>query len=115
MPSSSSSAACSTAAASASERGEIRSAPWTIVTREPKRAKICANSRPTGPPPTTSSDSGSSVSSSAETWSIQSISSMPSIGGTAVREPVAIRIRSARSSSSPTRTVRRSTNSASPS
>ena len=92
----------------------MRSAPWTIVTREPNRAKICANSSPTGPPPTTSSDSGNSVNSSADTWSIQSISSMPSIGGTAVREPVAIRIRSARSSSSPTRTEPGPSSSASP-
>ena len=92
----------------------MRSAPWTIVTREPNRAKICANSSPTGPPPTTSSDSGSSVSSSAETWSIQSMSPMPSIGGTAVREPVAIRIRSALSSSSPTRTEPGPSSSASP-
>ena len=93
----------------------MRSGDWTIVTREPNRAKICANSRPTGPAPTTSSDSGSSVSSSAETWSTQSISSMPSIGGTAVREPVATRMRSAVSSCSPTLTVCASTSAASPS
>jgi hypothetical protein len=39
---------------------------------------------------------------------------MPSIGGTAVREPVAIRIRSAPSSSPSTRTVLSSTSSAEP-
>ena len=50
----------------------MRSAPWTTVTREPNRAKIWANSSPTGPAPTTSSDSGTSVSSSAVTWSSQS-------------------------------------------
>ena len=104
---SSSSAACNSAAASASARAAI-CGPWfTIVTREPKRAKICANSRPTGPAPTTSSDSGICSSSSALTWSIQSTSSMPGTGGTAVREPAAIRMRSAVSSRSPTRTVSR--------
>ena len=92
-------------AASASARAAI-CGPWfTIVTREPKRAKICANSSPTGPAPTTSSDSGICSSSSALTWSIQSTSSMPGTVGTAVREPVAIRMRSAVSSRSPTRTV----------
>ena len=60
MPSASS-AAWRTAAACSSERGEMRSGDWTSVTREPNRAKIWANSRPTGPAPTTSSDSGSSV------------------------------------------------------
>ena len=89
MPSSSS-AACSSAAASASARAAICGAWFTIVTREPKRAKICANSRPTGPAPTTSSDSGICSSSSALMWSIQSTSSMPGTGGTAVREPAAI-------------------------
>ena len=94
MPSSSS-AAVSCSVASGSDLGESRSAPCTIVTFEPKREKICASSRPTGPPPTTSIDSGSSVSSSAETWSSQPVSSSPSIGGTAVRDPVATRTRSA--------------------
>ena len=111
---SSSSAAASVAEASASEAGAIRSAASTIVTREPKRANIWPNSRPTAPAPTTSSDSGGSVSSSAETWSIQSTSSIPSTGGTAVREPVAIRMRSAWSTSSPTCTVCASTSVASP-
>src|SRR6266545_1685954 len=63
--------------------------------RELKRAKIWANSSPTGPAPTMSSDSGTSWSSSALTWSIQSTFSIPGIGGTAVRPPVAIRIFSA--------------------
>ena len=94
MPSSSS-AAVNCSAASASDLGEIRSAPWTIVTFEPKREKVCASSSPTGPPPTTSIDSRSSVSSRAETWSSQPVSSRPSIGGTAVRDPVATRTRSA--------------------
>ncbi len=47
-------------------------------------------------------------------WSIQGTESSPARGGTAVREPVAIRIRSAPSARSPTRTVRGSTNDASP-
>ena len=38
----------SASVASASERGEIRGAVCTIVTREPKRANTCANSSPTG-------------------------------------------------------------------
>ena len=84
---SSSSAAWSSSAASVSARAAIWSPLFTIVTREPKRAKICANSSPTGPAPTTSSDSGISSSSSAVTWSIHSICSIPGIGGTAVREP----------------------------
>jgi hypothetical protein len=66
MPSSSS-AAVNSSVAVASERGEIRSACWTSTTRDPKRENIWANSSPTGPPPTTSRDSGSSVSSKAET------------------------------------------------
>jgi hypothetical protein len=86
----------------------MRGGACTIVTRMPKRSKICANSRPTGPPPSTSIDSGSSSSSSAVTWSIQS-SGRPGIGGTAVREPVAIRMRSPTSSCPSTRTVRGST------
>ena len=68
--------------------------PFTIVTSVPKRANIWPNSRPTGPRPRTRSDSRQLVSSSAEMWSIQSTASMPSIGGTEVREPVEIRIRS---------------------
>ena len=111
---SSSSAACSSSAASVSARAAI-CVPWlTIVTRAPKRAKICANSSPTGPAPMMSSASGTRSSSSAEMWSIQSTASMPGIGGTAVWPPVAIRIRSAVSSRSSTRTVRSSTNAASP-
>ena len=93
------------AEASASASGAIRSAASTIRTWAPKRANICPNSSPTAPPPTTSSERGTSSRSSAETWSSQSISSIPSTGGTAVREPVAIRIRSASSSRSPTRSV----------
>ena len=101
---SASSAAASVAEDSASASGAIRSAASTIVTCAPKRENVWPNSSPTAPPPTTSSERGTSFSSSAETWSIQSISSIPSTGGTAVREPVAIRIRSASSSRSPTRT-----------
>ena len=48
-------------------------------------------------------------------WSIHGTSSSPSIGGTAVREPVAMRIRSLVSSRSPTCTVRASAKVASPS
>ena len=107
------SAAASSSEASASARPAILPR-FTTITREPKREKICANSSPTGPPPTTSSDSGSSVRSSALTWSTQSTSSIPSIGGTAVREPVAIRIRSPESSRPSTRRVRASTNVATP-
>ena len=92
---SSRSAAASVAEASASEAGAIRSSASTIVTLEPKRENACPNSRPTAPAPTTSSDRGTSVSSSAEMWSSHPASSIPSIGGIAVREPVAIRIRSA--------------------
>src|SRR4029079_13414662 len=50
----------------------------------------CPNSSPTAPAPTTSSERGSSVRSSAVTWSIQSTSSMPSTGGTAVRVAVSV-------------------------
>ena len=94
------------AAASASARGAIRSTASTIVTcgaearerlaeLEPDRAAADDEQRLAAP----------RVSSSALTWSSQSTSSIPSTGGTAVREPVAIRIRSASSSRSPTRTV----------
>ena len=101
--------AASIAEASGSAIGAIRSRASTIVTFEPKRAKIWPNSSPTAPAPTTSSDAGTSVKSSAEMWSIQPASSIPSIGGTAVREPLAIRIRSDSSTMSPTRTVCSST------
>ena len=99
-------AAASVAEASASASGASRSAASTRRTWAPKRENICPNSSPTAPHPTTSSERGTSVKSSAEMWSSQSISSIPSTGGTAVREPVATRIRSASSSRSPTRSVR---------
>ena len=110
---SSSSAAARVADASASASGAMRSSASTIVTVDPKRANIWPNSSPTAPAPTTRRDFGSSVSSSAPTWSIQPTSSRPSIGGTAVREPVAIRIRSVSSTWPPARTVRPSTSAAS--
>ena len=112
---SASSAAWSAAAASPSARPAILLAASTMVTRLPKRPNTCASSSPTAPAPRTSSDAGSSVSSSAPMWSIHGTPSMPSTGGTAVREPVETRIRSADSSCSPTLTVFASSKLAAPS
>jgi hypothetical protein len=111
---SSSSAAWSDAAASVSARAAICRARSTTVTREPNRANVWANSSPTAPAPTTSRLSGSSSRSSAVTWSIHGTSSSPGTGGTAVREPVARRIRSDSSVRPSTRTLRASTSSAIP-
>ena len=47
-------------ATAGSSAGIRRGARWTIVTRAPNRARTCAISHPTGPPPSTSADSGSS-------------------------------------------------------
>ena len=90
-------------AASASMRVSSRSSAWTSVTFEPTRAKNCASSHPTGPPPSTTSASGTSVVSVASTF-VQ-YSSSPGMGGIAGSEPVAITSRSYSSSCSPTLTT----------
>ena len=60
-----------------------------IVTSEPKRWKIEANSQPMMPPPRTTSRSGTSVAASRPVESTQRGESIPSIGGRSGNEPVA--------------------------
>ena len=74
--------ACSRrSAASGSSCRSSRSAASTIVTRTPNRAKTWANSQPIGPPPSTTTDAGSSVSATASRLVQYGVSASPSIGG----------------------------------
>ena len=61
-----------------------------IVTSEPKRRKIEANSQPMMPPPRTTSRRGTSVWASRPVESTQRAESSPSIGGRSGNEPVAM-------------------------
>ena len=76
-------------AASASSCGISVSSISTIVTSEPKRWKIEANSQPMMPPPRTTSRLGTSVCASRPVESTQRGESSPSIGGMIGNEPVA--------------------------
>ena len=76
-------------AASASSCGISVSSISTIVTSEPKRWKIEANSQPMMPPPRTTRRSGTSVCASRPVESTQRGESSPSIGGRIGNEPVA--------------------------
>ena len=76
-------------AASASSCGISVSSISTIVTSEPKRWKIEANSQPMIPPPRTTSRRGTSVAASSPVESTQRGESSPSIGGRNGNEPVA--------------------------
>ena len=64
MPSSAN-AFSSTSEASGSSFAISRSAISTTVTSTPNREKTCANSQPIGPPPSTTTDPGSSVAATA--------------------------------------------------
>ena len=60
-----------------------------IVTSEPKRLKIDANSEPMMPPPRITSRFGTSVCASSPVESTQRSDSRPGIGGRSGNEPVA--------------------------
>src|SRR4051812_30892074 len=76
-------------AASASSCGISASSISTIVTTEPKRLKIDANSEPMMPPPRMTRRFGTSVCASRPVESTQRSLSSPSIGGLSGNEPVA--------------------------
>ena len=80
----------SSLAASASSCGIRLGSISTIVTSEPKRLKIEANSQPMMPPPRTTSRRGTSVCARSPVESTQSAESSPSIGGRIGNEPVAM-------------------------
>ena len=52
-----------------------------MVTRTPNRAKTWANSQPIGPPPSTTTDAGSSVNATASRLVQYGVSASPGIGG----------------------------------
>ena len=60
----------------------------TTVTRLPNRANTWASSQPIAPPPSTISDSGSSLVSMASRFVQYGVPARPSIGGTAGAVPV---------------------------
>ncbi len=66
----------------ASSRSASREAPCTIVTSSPKRRMNWASSTPTGPPPSTTAERGSSCSAVASRLVQKPTSNGPSIGGT---------------------------------
>ena len=76
-------------AASASSCGISVSSISMIVTSEPKRLKIEANSAPMMPPPRITSRFGTSVWASSPVESTQRSDSSPGIGGRMGNEPVA--------------------------
>ena len=87
MPSSAN-AFASSSLDSGSSAGTSRSACWTIVTLAPKRENTCASSQPTGPPPSTTSDPGTSSTATASRLVQYGVSASPSTGGTAGSVPV---------------------------
>src|SRR4051812_30756390 len=80
----------SSLAASASSWGIRPGSISMIVTSEPKRRKIDANSQPMIPPPSTTRRLGTSVCASRPVESTQRGESSPSMGGRSANEPVAI-------------------------
>src|SRR5579862_6732751 len=79
----------SSLAASASSCGMSDSSISTIVTSEPKRLKIEANSQPMMPPPRMTSRFGTDSCASRPVESTQRGESRPSIGGRSGKDPVA--------------------------
>jgi hypothetical protein len=75
--------------ASSSSCGISRGSISTIVTSEPKRAKIDANSQPMMPPPRITSRRGTSVCARSPVESTHRDESSPGIGGIRGKEPVA--------------------------
>ena len=92
-------------AASASSCGISVSSISMIVTSEPKRLKIDANSQPMMPPPRTTSRRGTSVWARRPVESTQRSHSSPGIGGRSGNEPVAT-IAERKVTSSPPSTAR---------
>src|SRR5438067_1181875 len=96
--------------ASGSSRARNRGPASTTVTLEPRRAKPCASSTPTAPPPSTTSRAGSSRGTAAWRLVQYSTLSRPWIGGIVAVPPLAMTTaRRATYCSPPTSTVRRST------
>ena len=87
MPSSAN-AFSSTSEASGSSMATSRSATSTTVTSTPNLPKTCANSQPIGPPPSTTSEAGSSATATASRLVQYGVPSRPSIGGAVGRVPV---------------------------
>ena len=75
--------------ASASSCGISVSSISTMVTSEPNRLKIDANSQPMMPPPSTTSRRGIGLCASSPVESTQRGESRPGIGGRSGNEPVA--------------------------
>ena len=82
-------ALASSFAASASSCGMSVSSISTIVTSEPKRLRIEANSEPMMPPPSTTRRRGTSVCASSPVESTHRSDSRPWIGGRSGNDPVA--------------------------
>ena len=80
----------SSLAASASSCGMSVSSISTIVTSEPNRLKIDANSEPMMPPPRMTSRFGTSVCASRPVESTHRSDSRPGIGGRSGNDPVAM-------------------------
>ena len=80
----------SSLAASSSSCGMRLCSISMIVTSEPKRSKIEANSQPMMPPPRTTSRRGTSLWARRPVESTHSAESSPSIGGRSGYEPVAM-------------------------
>jgi hypothetical protein len=72
-----------------SSRGSSRSARCTIVTTAPNMADNSPSSHPAGPPPTTTSDSGSSSVLSRSSLVHGTTEDSPVIGGRTGTDPVA--------------------------
>lgn len=72
---------------SGSSPGSSRAAASSTVTVAPKRAKTWANSQPTGPAPSTISDSGTCSTATASRLVQYGAPASPSIGGTAGSVP----------------------------
>ena len=77
----------SSADASGSLTASSRSPCWTTVTRTPNRENTCASSHPIGPPPSTTSEPGTSVTCMASRLVQYGVSASPSTGGVAGRVP----------------------------
>src|SRR5215210_4578731 len=77
-------------AASSSSAGISRGSISMMVTSEPKRRKMDANSQPMIPPPSTTSRRGTSVCASKPVESTQRGESRPGIGGASGNDPVAM-------------------------
>ena len=78
---------------SGSSRTRIDGAISSTVVLAPSRENTWANSRPIGPPPSTTTDSGSSFWSKTVSWFQCPASASPGIGGVEGSAPVASTMR----------------------